>query len=74
MSKHGEVLATATEEHRAAERSNAGIAFLCCFESQALSRDIGITFTHARVELETMYATPDINGSVRLARSRQESI
>ena len=26
MSKHGEVLATATEEHRAAERSNAHIA------------------------------------------------
>ena len=26
MSKHGEVLATATEEHRAAERSNAEIA------------------------------------------------
>ena len=26
MSKHGEVLATATEEHRAVERSNAEIA------------------------------------------------
>ena len=68
----------ATEEHRAAERSKAKIAFLSCFESQALSRDIiGITnvhcFTNERVELETMYATPDINGSVRLARSRQES-
>ena len=58
----------ATEEHRAAECSNAEIAFFSCSESQALARDIiGITnvqcFTHERVELETMYATPDIKKS-----------